>query len=212
MEDPPPSSFTRLLSDLFFSGCCWRLESCGPSYRLPEWPHHMVADFPHCFCCKLFITKQPQEQHKCVNTKRWGSLGTELEAILEAGNYTGLRIFLFPLQRPGKEWCLQVTMRLATVKKFLTFRVGRSWMTTGVGEKGIIGMMYQPRTPVGRWNNEHRYRLTGSMHCRSCWGILWRTWPLHVSSCQRLQDPLHQRSRHPSGALFEQFISVAELN
>lgn len=125
-----------------FQWLCWRSESCGPSYRLPEWPHRMVADFPHCFCYKLFITKQHHQQHKCVNTERWGSLGIDLEAILEAGNYTDLRIFLFPLKRPGKEWCLRVTMRLATVKTFLTFRVGKSWMTSGVGQEGIIGMMY----------------------------------------------------------------------
>lgn len=163
----------------------------------------MVADFPHCFCYKLFITQQHHQQHKCVNTERWGSLGIDLEAILEAGNYTDLRIFLFPLQRPGKEWCLRVTMRLATVKKFLTFRVGKSWMTSGVGQEGIIGMMYQPKTPVGRWHNEYRYSLTGY----ALQVLLGNPLKDLVPTCQFLpkasRDPLHQRSRHPSGALFE---------
>ena len=60
-------------------------------------------------------------------------MGTDLEAILEAGYNAKLRIFLFPLQKPGNEWFLKLTIMLASMKTFLTFRVVRYWMTCGVG-------------------------------------------------------------------------------
>ena len=60
-------------------------------------------------------------------------MGTDLEAILEAGYHAKLRIFLFPLQKPGDEWFLRLTITLATMKTFLTFRAVRYWVTSAVG-------------------------------------------------------------------------------
>lgn len=75
-----------------------------------------------------------KEPRKRVNTKGGqGSLGTDLEATLGTGYHSKLRIFLFPHQRPDKEWCLSLIMRLATMKTFLNFRVRITCITSGVG-------------------------------------------------------------------------------
>lgn len=137
-EDSLPSSLMRLLSGLSFSLAIagdFGSSSCEPSVGclndLTTWSltlpdASVIYNSPPTTITLVQYGKGPL---KCVNIKR-DHRGLIWRPFRDRLPY---RTQNFSFQRPDKRWYLRQPRRLATMKKFLNFRVRRSCKTCEVG-------------------------------------------------------------------------------